>query len=63
MLQLSLKGVSIMENIVCPFISSGNSIVRCHPMCKCLDQDGSCKIISFMDNVDKIANNNSDSKS
>lgn len=45
-----------MSGIICPFISSGNSYSQCHPLCKCLNDDGSCSIIKFFDNVDKIAN-------
>ena len=44
------------NRIVCPFISKGNEIMQCHPMCKCLDSNNECKMIKFMDNIDKLAN-------
>lgn len=43
-----------MNKFVCPFISSGANIIQCDPACKCLNNDGTCKIIGFIDNVDKM---------
>lgn len=43
-----------MEKKVCPFISTGNSIIRCHPNCKCINDDGTCKIIQFFSNIEKL---------
>lgn len=42
------------NKVVCPITSSGATINRCHPLCKFINDDGSCKLVNFVDNINKL---------
>jgi len=50
-----------MGAAVCPLISTGGQIFQCHPLCNFRDENGNCKFLKFMDNIEKLVDKSTNS--